>query len=519
MASLVSLPNELKDSIFEHLSCADFISLSGTCRELHIYTLPLAYRNLTLTWANINKQQPKAPVQHKLLRTIIQKPNYANSIKALSIEAVGCVGFDDNDDLETDIPGSKIKLDDEDETMVHGLIVELGLSDDEEWVDALEDHQQFYTVMAMVLAQCTKLESLDLSVVFFLENDWFEEMIRQGLIAGSGLSKWMANLKHLRLTCDTSGDEWTPGGLELEETTRFPFYLPTLETLEFARFEIEFPDPDEWQNNQEGDLEGYARWFWPYSPEIPPAATNLTTLRLMRASVPTYALDVILRQTPNLSTFHLDLFLEFGLCTFDLAALKAALDRVQPTLAHLTVRFEDYQNDGMGEEFTMGALGPFRGYLALTHLEVTLHALIGFEGEEYIESNELADLLPPNLLSLTITDDLWMFNSYLGRFEDIEAMAIFRRYLTGEELAGNWNENVRRNWERRFLTVRWVPGAADGGWRTATPLLKKFVYDLRKRGYLSREYWNKGMIRKQFRNMCKQQGLEGEVLWRKIQYA
>jgi hypothetical protein len=128
-------------------------------------------------------------------------------------------------------------------------------------------------------------------------------------------------------------------------------------------------------------------------------------------------------------------------------------------------------------------------------------------------------MLPPNLQSLTITDDLWMFQDFENAFVDVDAMATFRRFLTGEMLPPEWEEEeFGEDWRGRNAALNWAPGRGGGEWKVATPKLKKFVYDLRKRGYLSDEYWNKGKIRRQFRNMCKEQGLEGEVLWETIQY-
>ena len=532
MASLISLPNELKDFIFEHLSCADFVSLSSTCRDLHAIALPLAYRHLSLTWVNANVEAARTPKLPSLLRTLIQRPDYAKLITHLAFGAERCIFFEDYNefqsygDLKVSVPGSEVALNEEGEALLRRALTEMGLSGDKSWTDAVVGHQQFFVVLAMVVACCAKLESLVLSVAFLLQNDWFEESIEKGVAGGSGLSTWTANLKHLRITCNTNGYEWTPGCMQvsLQKAFLYPFYLPKLETLEIERFEGSY-DPVDWQI----DHEDYATPFWPVSPTSPPVAGHLTTLRLLRSSASSEALELLLKQTPNLRIFELDIVadtpLTHELVPFDFNALKASLDRLQTTLTHLKIRFEKYLGCADYEytldEWAIGALGSFRKYPALTHLEVSLHVLFDLQPDMYEHLPSLAAVLPPNLHSLTITDDLWMMAEYQEAFEDIEAMAIFRRYLTGEQLPHDWQDRKDSfgfDIRRRFLAVTWVPGATEGEWKTATPRLKRFVYDLRKKGYLSREYWNKGMIRRQFRMMCREQGLEGEVLWEKIQY-
>lgn len=543
MASLISLPNELKDLVFQHLCCADFVRLARTCRELHAIALPIAYQDLAVTWNNrvggegggegegvgggredsayLDLAVTRTPQLHSLLRTMVQRPEYADCVKTLRLEAVKCsrFGTHGHGDFCVDIPSSDVKVNEADEVMLRRALENMGLSEDESWTKAIETKQQFFIVMAMVVAHCSKLERLDLSILFLLQNDWFEDMIQNGLIGENGLCRWMADLKHLRLTCDTSGFEWTPGCLDFKDTALYPFFLRNLEILEFERFETYHVELDE-------------IWIWPTIPRASLVTTNLTTLRLLRSSAQSHVIGLILCRTPNLQTFELDIIqpTEFESDSFDFAVLKDSLDQLRTTLTQLTIRFQLYPLDhdiyvgGMQTRTELdaaarGALGSFRKYTALTHLQVSLHTLFGFGNIGGL--HKLAAYLPPTLQSLAITDDLWMFADFQEAFEDIDAMAIFRRFLTGEVLASNWPQR-RTNYayERQYLGVTWVPGpdATGGEWKIATPQLKSFVYDLRKRGYLSHEYWNKGMIRKQFRMMCKEQGIQGEVLWEKIRY-
>jgi hypothetical protein len=526
MASLDALPNELLDLISSRLSPDDLLQLSTTCKVLYAYAQPLAYRNVTLTWIQ-REEAPRSPKLHALLRTLIEKPNLARAIKRLGFEAEGCMyfvvdgfgeydsetdqHFEDNGPLKLEIPGSDEKPSNEEIALLRRAIASQGLSEHESWTDEAVRSQEFYASMAMIVAQCVKLESLDVSVAFCMQNEWFDEMVQIGRTSPGGSSAWLENLRHIRLSCNTGGYEWTPRCMALQTAALQPFYLPKLETLELDQFH--YPGQDGFEEDAD-----FRAKFWPASLSPPDVTLNLTTLRLIRTSASPRTLRELLGRTPNLRTLQFDAFESFDNQLFNLSHFKSALDLVKETLTSLSVRFQYYNdedNDPSGEYgVAFGRLGSFRDYLALEHLEVSLHTLFGSEAGTNDRHLALAHMLPPTLQSLTITDDLWFYAEFQGEFVDFDAMAMFRWYLMGQ-IADDATQYPQRN---VIELMRWTQELPQGEWRTATPQLKKCVYDLRKRGYLSREYWNKGKARKQFRTMCKDQGLEGEVLWDKIQY-
>ena len=149
--------------------------------------------------------------------------------------------------------------------------------------------------------------------------------------------------------------------------------------------------------------------------------------------------------------------------------LRAALDQVQSTLTDLSIRIDVGSDpdraraDPADHSAAMlsGSLGRFRDYIGLTHLDISLHVLVG--SEDISHDISLAAVLPPSLQSLTISDDLYGFVECEGRFEEAAVMSIFRDYL-GEMRA------------------------VGGQWMTATPYLKSVAYDLTRRGHLSQEY-------------------------------
>jgi hypothetical protein len=92
------------------------------------------------------------------------------------------------------------------------------------------------------------------------------------------------------------------------------------------------------------------------------------------------------------------------------------------------------------------------------------------------------EVLPPNIKTLVITDDLYMTKGFRGQFDDDQAMQMLERYL------------------EKDLT-------------RATPQLERFTYDMRERGHRTRGYWNVARSRKDFISLCYEHGVEGKVLW------
>jgi hypothetical protein len=355
--------------------------------------------------------------------------------------------YDDNGFIRTTIPGNEVR--------------------DVPWPPVL------YYDMGFIIAHCVQLESLELSMIFFAM--CFERLMEEEL---ESKPKWMESLRRIRVMFDVPREEWVPGVFYPVQAEMI-FYLPNVETIELEHYDSRYPD-----YNQE-DVESVAKEYWSF--ETPPVSEHLTTLRISSPSAEAPRLALILKQTPQLRIFELDCLQHPETWPFNLDRLKTGLDCVKATLTQLKIRYEVYFDAGYCENVQdlvnviSGSLGSFREFQALIHLEISLHVLFGSENSLNGVFFPLSAVLPPNLETLIIMDDLYMFNDFQGYFEDGDAMKIFKRFLTGEEWDG----------------YTWVPGAGGGEWEEATPRLKRFVYDLRKRGEWGHE----------------RQGLKGEVLW------
>jgi hypothetical protein len=95
MASLVSLPNELKDLVFYHLLSRDLLRLAATCRALHAVALPAAYAAVSLDWHNADQTGivPVGPDLSGLLATLVNRPDLTGLVKDLTFTAMDCMYF------------------------------------------------------------------------------------------------------------------------------------------------------------------------------------------------------------------------------------------------------------------------------------------------------------------------------------------------------------------------------------------------------------------------------------------
>ncbi|KAH7091312.1 hypothetical protein FB567DRAFT_589206 [Paraphoma chrysanthemicola] len=509
------LPTELKSLIFAHLSSKSLLALSSTCRDLHAVALPLAYAHVTLMWDDSPSQRANAPRLNLFLRTLIGNPHVARAIKRLDLRAKQCMYSDDDGRFLVTIPGLEACAPSAAElTSFHAAIHDLGMQGVPNWDEDSEDPRgAFFLMLVLILAHCSRLEELEMSVVFVAPNtwhEWFEDLVYFSIHNG-GQAQWMSNLKKFTLRCDTSAENEAkrPGFMQIDKRPLWAFYLPAVEEVVLEHFEDPVSSDEMLRHEESPEAEDWRVHWWPWacqpmctyppktyphSSTLAPSCSYLTTLRLKRCSAEARTLELLLRYTPVLKVLELDLFRHPYENEFDLNVLRQALGHVAQTLERLTVRYEVFPETEYGEivsdmvRVTTGRLCPLTPFAQLTDLEISLHTLFGSDDSLNNTFFPLAAVLPPKLQELVVTDDLYGFSDWQQYFEDGDAMAMFRRYLEGG-------------------------GDGEGEWRVATPELRRFVYDLRERGEYSVRYWDREERREELMAMCKGQGLEGEVLW------
>ena len=519
MASLQSLPNELLDSIITDLSFRDVIRLAMTCKSLRALALPTAYHSIILEWKNATTQDntaPEPPQPHKLLRTLIENPEYVKLVKSLEFRATHCLLYTDDGNLPVSIPSAELNIQEGEMALFGNTIDTLRLPEAEQWKSGMTENANSTVFMTLIVGICTHLESLSVSVDFLLQSDWFETPIDLSLCATKSTSgvAWLSQLSCLRVTGDADEDLWDEEFRDLQTTYLRLFYLPNLQMLELAAFSDDGAERSSWRRGQ-------LPTPWPLDEH--PLAEKLTTLRLVRSNVNWQTIDSLLKQTPNLHTFDYDCFQHPWSVAYSLDKLAQALRHIRSMLTHLVVRYQILQEDDESppqDNFGVvsGSLGPLKDFTALKSLTVSLHVLFGYEDSQEDRFPTLGEYLPPHVQYLTVTDDLYMYSDFQQYVEDWDAMKIFRTYLSGEKVADDWfpdaGWNPRDNWDggKKFSEAIWVTDR-EPEWRVATPELKEFVYDLRKEGHRSIGFWNVKGSREELKRVCEAQGIKCRVLW------
>jgi hypothetical protein len=449
MASLTALPTELQEYILAHLSTQHLLSLSATCTLFHTLAQPLAYRNLQLTWRAVYTP-PALPLRRGELDT-------------------------------SPLPSLRRKLDASPQLASLVRRISLPCRIKRVRITHLTAMQR---ALEHVLARCAKLEELELSSDFASNDAWFRRLMVEACERGDA---WVQGVKNLGLTCYVPRERWVPGVVEsdVESEVLCLLYAPNVRTIALQHLD------------QRDGTETTRRVRWPR--DHAPCATHLTSLSIGRASASASIYKFLLACTPHLRVFELDCLLPPQHLPFQLNDLASALHLVHATLTRLEVRFEVFHDDEFCEnvqdlvDVVSGSLGSLRAFAALTSLECSLHVLFGSDDTSQGVSPPLSAVLPLGLQELVVTDDLYMFSDFQGCFEDGDAMGVLERYFIGEQRDGQ--------------------GMLKGEWSSSTPGLERFVYDLSERGELTNGYWSQKKRRRQLEEMCKEQGIKGEVVW------
>jgi hypothetical protein len=348
MASLVSLPNELKDLVFAHLSSCDLLKVAATCKVIHVVALPAVYTTLALRWSKAEPNTsiaPEGPDLSSLLLTMINKPKLAGMVKDPSFTAINCMSGAGDGRAQVVLPTRDMPL----ETELCKRALEVLRKPWSDHLDLLlSEKKGFHIAMGLVIELCTKLESLSIAFDFIPEIESYVEMARFMIRDGSA---WLKNLKTWRTTCETELS--SPEPFLTQGRFLLPFYLETIGTIKLTAL-------DNFMVRYHFDTsEEEVRYFWPLKV---PMASNLTTLRLLRTAAEPEAVGMLLRQSPHLRVLEFHALIHPARTPLDLSGLKSALEHVRATLTHLTVCHkifadEEYGDPDEQEDITAGIWG------------------------------------------------------------------------------------------------------------------------------------------------------------------
>lgn len=482
MAALVDLPVEIIQLICSGLTAHDVLSLCRSCKDLYSTAHPLLFRHITISWEmspDLEAAPDKLPSVNPLLLFILRHPSYARYIKRVDIRKLDYHLFYYQLLRQREV-ASPLSLglhwDGSETALVRDVLVELCVPHPEEWLEAVVETGDQGAILALLLAQCTHLEILTvdldsvapakLSSVAY--NKWFILMMKHALSAPNKATRLSGLHKLSSFTLTDSRKGWPYRALLPKEIVLLPFYMPNITTIsidtcpEFSRRAL-------W--GMEDSLREEP--FWPLP--VAPRAASLTTLRFGNTAASAASIRLVLERTPNLrSLVYNSRDRRFD----DMSELRAGLDHVSGTLAHLEVGYDIQMEPHLPYPVVRGSLGPLAGLAALEDLNVSLGLLFGQDAPP--GATPLAGVLPPRLKRLTINDDLSTFRA-LREWLGEPTWALMRDFF-------------------------------DGSWETATPWLGEFVLDMRKSAWMPHEYWIEGGKQDELQRLVESQGIQCTML-------
>lgn len=488
MASVVKLPFDILQAICSKLAPRDIINFCRSCSGMHWTIVPLQLRHITLSW-DVEAAPDRPPNVSSLLLFILRNPSYAKHIKRVDIDLdyrVFCLqsekwreqGFQSPLSLHRHGYGNETAL-------VRDVLGELCLPDPEQWLEAVVEKSSLGAIVALILAQCTHLESLKLNLEFLEPsmdyNLWFPVLMKHAVTTHEGAPR-LSRFHNLSSLALSNPNKDFPSNIMLpKDFCLLPFYMPKMTTISLA-VAPNFAKRWVWESSPPYTLK---EPFWPL-PEAPRAA-NLTTLHLGCTSAPASTVELLLRHTPSLRSLVYNCELQVSSWPAHLNAyeLRQGLEHVRDTLTHLVLRFVTHDDPDayirvahMSPMVVAASLGSLGSLTALERLDIPLGLLYGQQVAPS-DAAPLADVLPARLKHLTMNDDLWdyeVFQQWRGEPTKALLMAFFA-----------------------------------GPWRTATPWLKDFVLDRRQKIQWSREYWSQRSNGEELRKLVESQDIRCSI--------
>ncbi|CAI6334884.1 unnamed protein product [Periconia digitata] len=545
MASLESMPNELKNNVFRRLAFSDILNLAKTSKELYLVCQPAIFRNVWIGRSEVHSRPSMAYNRGFLagrtakgavhinesrqlksfLHALIANPELGRLVANVKVNHVDKEHEHDEDGL---YGGLGISLDDY--IVYAGAIDALKAPGAEHWKSAiagsfstllerpwsnvtLKEHQ-IDALVSLILYQCTEVRDLSIRLDLLGWNPWLMSLLEQA----SDTSESNGGLKALGQLSRVSicWVDWTIAAPE-EEAPLIHSIINTLYKLPSLQSLTVGPDEHslrrvEWESRER------QQQSVPAMSEILPVAAKLTTLRLLRSRLPPQDLKLMLQSTPNLENLEYDSNRNtgrFDRC-LDLTLTKEAFNECQDTLQTIILSHprdpQDYDNPHEYKPFK-NSLGSLCDFTALVSLEVSFAMLFGHDytwshGPEY---PDLASYLPSRLRRLKITTDAWeeleynVYPAYPGYPASSPTMVVLKKFFAGEELAAE----CQRQLYREYKDVEWER-VQEPTWKTATPKLKEFSYSKCRAGSW-RDHSNPLGPRCDLIRMCENQGIKCDV--------
>jgi hypothetical protein len=483
MTLFTTLAQELKDAIIIYLSLSDKVNLSASCKAWRAATLSDIYSHITMTWKyDFSDEREESPNITSLLLSLIRRPSLTDHLKSLSLYAVSYWQRRKGGRIESRRPSIKHHFDEDAVSLLEKTVKDSHLPHPELWLQATIKDRDLGAVIALIILQCNRLESLTIDIDFLFENEWFSTMIRH-VVEAPHNANLLPRLEELTCVSVTCTEDYIDRGLQVpRDVILYLLYLPNLTHIMVENASLCDYDWDPVYSRIRYH-DGHEN-LW--SLKEPPLAASLVSLKLNRVLVRPRVLEMILKHTPNLESLSFHSRVPSSIAYLDLDVLRWALDHVRSTLNHLEVSFDIWGNEALDVESLAyifnGNLGSLRGFTALTEIKVSLSILYG-QGSP-AEALPLATILPPKLKRLTFTENLRGFNAVYEWQKASVMMALFRNFIAGNPV-----------------------------WKEATPELEQFVLDSRSLEFYEYRIWLDDGQGDELIRMCESNGLQGSILY------
>lgn len=395
---LDKLPICILQSIFDYLSHKELLSLSHTNGALSKAASPILYREMRCHATKSRSYERKLAL---LVRTLLEKPQYAGHIKSLSLlgdyECWTIHTLYDESGNYSDHAGAwgLHRC-----TFLSGTQIALASNKLSSHLDATTHISVKDTLIALLLLHCNSLQTLAI---------------------GNGFQKYSVLLPHIlkRMSYILPRLQIIKLGIEQPSSKKTIHYVdlslirPIFELSKVITFECMMTEP----------------FHFAWTTSNVPQNRFMTTLRLVRTNISRSTLAQLLSTTQHLRVLRYEQELEYYQSSrhsfpftsyLDLSELNAALSQVQYTLEEcaLVVRLapgstSPSQYDTHGPEFPIinGALS-LANMKHLKKIEVPIFMLVGWSHKP---SSQLADVLPHSVSAITFRDDLVPYCPWLVR--------------------------------------------------------------------------------------------------------
>ncbi|KAK2047140.1 hypothetical protein LZ31DRAFT_551686 [Colletotrichum somersetense] len=335
------------------------------------------------------------------MRRLLNDPAHASAIRHVTLRSVRAAQHFESGHLTR-------HLSEEDKATLKSWVADAKLPLETHAVIERTDDIRITDATAALLSRLPALKTLDIETFDRTDDDeWtgsrpsgdpFMASLSQLILSARGSSAFQT-IETAKVLVPVPNDEFADEfDFYVYLDTVLPlFYLPRIQTVELHRVD-----------------DGGKPISWPVSDV--PCATALTELVLSKAQLLEANIDRIIRACPNLRTLRYEHVIdaEYAAAWLDLGRVRDSLSALESSLEDLSFDVNLWSSTAIdcGEAGPWGiqsSLGSLRGFTRLARLTISLPVLLGWHTKG---SAKLADVLPEDLQSLTITNEMYLWWRY-----------------------------------------------------------------------------------------------------------